>query len=137
MSKTPSSKLAHALSSPPRKIDQLRALMAEGNWARALSLAAKFADLGSHKERIVRGHEAGAHPGFYSQLGKDPAALVQDGILALQERYSESESAKCERCRYDDADDSKAVADIFADRYQSVCADCAAKLNRIQAKLEG
>ena len=70
-----------------KKIDQLRALMAAAKWREALRLAAKFHDLGAQKDRIVRAHEAAAWPDFYRQLGKDPDALIADGIAALKERY--------------------------------------------------
>jgi hypothetical protein len=80
------------MSMPPRKIDALRALMAAGDWPRALAFAARFPDLGEHKEAIKRGHEAGAHPRFYESLGKDCAALVAEGIAALKERYGDASS---------------------------------------------
>lgn len=74
-------------SEPVKAIDHLRSLMRAGDWARALALAARWADLGEHKEAIVRGHEARVHAAFYRQLGRDPEALVADGQRALEERY--------------------------------------------------
>lgn len=70
------------------KLDQIREAAAAGDWATALRIAARFPQLGEHKRAIVTGHEALAHPGFYSQLGKDPSALVEAGKAALRDRYS-------------------------------------------------
>lgn len=69
------------------KLSRLKSAAAKGDWTAALSIAAKFPQLGEHGPRIVRAHEAGHNPRFYRQIGKDPDALVADGIRALQERY--------------------------------------------------
>lgn len=74
----------------PKKIDILRDLMSSGSWEKALSLAAKFPNLGDHKADIVRGHEAYSNGSFYAQIGKDPAALISTGIEALKARYDQS-----------------------------------------------
>lgn len=70
------------------KISQLKLAAADGDWTTALRIAARFPQLGSHGPRIVRAHEAGHNPRFYRQIGKDPDALIADGIAALRERYS-------------------------------------------------
>jgi len=75
------------MATPPRKIDQLHAYMAAGDWPRALALAARFPRLGPHRDAIVRGHEALVHPRFYAQVGRDPLAAVTAGIAALRARY--------------------------------------------------
>ena len=69
------------------KLSQLLELMRAGEDVRALAFAAKFPDLGDHKARITRGHQATYNPSFYIQIKKDPDALIQDGIDALYERY--------------------------------------------------
>lgn len=69
------------------KIETLRQAMAEGRESDALRIAAKFPVLGEHKARITRGWEATQRPEFYRALGKDPAALVADGVAAIRERY--------------------------------------------------
>jgi hypothetical protein len=69
---------------PVAKIDLLRAA---ADWPRALSIAAKFPSLGQHRIAIARAHNAIQSPAFYRAIGQDPAALVQAGIQALQERY--------------------------------------------------
>lgn len=68
---------------------QLVALMALGNWRAALSMAAKFADLGAHEQQIRRGHEAMQRPDFQRQLGRDPQAQIDAGIEALKARYGD------------------------------------------------
>jgi hypothetical protein len=79
---------SHATSAmPPTKLFRLRAAAIRGDWAKALSIAAKFHDLGSHKETITRAHNAIQSPAFYRAIGQDPAALVAAGIAALQQRY--------------------------------------------------
>jgi len=70
-----------------KKIDQLREFMLANEWDAALSLAAKFADLGEFKADIVRGHEAITQPEFYTQIGQDPTRLRNLGIAALMMRY--------------------------------------------------
>lgn len=69
------------------KISQLKTAAAKGDWTTALRIAARFPQLGEHGPRIVRAHEAGHNPRFYRQLGKDPEALIADGVAALRERY--------------------------------------------------
>jgi hypothetical protein len=69
------------------KLSKLVAAANDGDWQRALSIAAKFPRLGDHKTPIVRGHEAYVNPGFYAQLGKDPEQLKNAGIEALKQRY--------------------------------------------------
>jgi hypothetical protein len=75
------------MAKPVAKITLLRAAAAAGNWPRALSIAAKFPQLGAQKEAITRAHCAIQNPAFYKQLGQDPAALVAAGIEALRTRY--------------------------------------------------
>lgn len=69
------------------KISKLRAAAASGDWTLALRIAVRFPDLGDHSAAIVRAHEAGHNPRFYRSLGKDPAALIEAGIIALKDRY--------------------------------------------------
>jgi hypothetical protein len=78
----------HASSAmPPTKLSLLRAAATKGDWTCALSIAAKFPQLGAHKAAIPRAHGAIQNPGFYEQLGQDPEVLVQIGITALHNRY--------------------------------------------------
>ena len=73
-----------------RKIDLLRERMAAGDWRLAIGLASSFARLGPEKTAITRAQSAYLRPGFYRQLGRDPAGLIDDGIAALQRRYGPS-----------------------------------------------
>lgn len=70
------------------KIANLKTAVLRGDWKKALSIAAKFPQLGEHRAAIVTAHECLAHPGFYQQLGKDEAALIEEGKQALRVRYS-------------------------------------------------
>ncbi len=79
--------MPQALGRAPTKLVQLKAAMRAGDWALALRIAARFPRLGEHREAIVRGHEAYAHPQFYAQLGYDPEKLKAEGRRALVERY--------------------------------------------------
>ena len=72
-----------------KKIEILHEHMDADEWHQALRLAASWPRLGQHRERIQRGWEAKARPEFYRQIGRDPDALVADGIQALRERYRE------------------------------------------------
>lgn len=58
-----------------------------GRKEEALRIAAKFPDLGVHKERITRGHQARLRPEFYKELGKNPDELYADALKAMLERY--------------------------------------------------
>ena len=69
------------------KLSQIKDAAAVGDWPKALRIASKFSDLGEHKAAIMRGHEAHANARFYAQLGRDPEALIADGIAALKARY--------------------------------------------------
>ena len=69
------------------KISEVRAAVAASDWRKALAIAARFPQLGDHRKPIVTAHECLAHPGFYRQLGKDEAALVEAGKAAMRERY--------------------------------------------------
>lgn len=69
------------------KLYQIHAAVAANDWRKALAIAARFPQLGQHKVAIVTAHECLAHPGFYKQLGKDEAALIEAGKAAMRERY--------------------------------------------------
>ena len=71
------------------KTAKLIGYMRAGDWPRALSLASTFKMLGPHRTTIVRAHEARVWPGFYRGLGRDPNALVAEGIAALRKLYPE------------------------------------------------
>lgn len=66
---------------------EIRALVDAGRMREAVLRAAKFQDLGDHRDRILSAREAYQRPEFQREIGKDPEALIADGIAALRERY--------------------------------------------------
>lgn len=70
------------------KLEAVRAAMAAGDTAGALRIAAKFPRLGKHDKAIRQGWAAIQTPDFYRQIGKDPAALVEAGKIAIVERFA-------------------------------------------------
>lgn len=74
-----------------KKSEQVRELVAAGNFKKALSIAKGF-KLGFTKTEqniMTRAHECMVHPGFYSQLGYDEAKLIEDGIDLVKRVYGE------------------------------------------------
>lgn len=69
------------------KLNKIRCLAEGGDWAGALRIAARFADLGEHRAAIVRAHEVSHSPAFYRQLGVDPEKALAAGVEALRARY--------------------------------------------------
>ncbi len=78
----------YCLMNMQTKLSRLKAAAAQGDWAGALRIAAKFPELGEHAAAIKRGHEAHHSAAFYRQIGRDPDACIQAGIAALRQRYS-------------------------------------------------
>ncbi len=69
------------------KLAKLTAALAAGDQVSALRIAAKFPQLGEHKEPITRAWAAYQSPQFYRELGHDPDDLFQTGIAAIRARY--------------------------------------------------
>jgi hypothetical protein len=72
------------------KLADLRLAMQDGDWNRALRLAARFQRLGEQSQPIRRAADAIANPKFYLQLGYDLSEIRAKGIAALKERYNKS-----------------------------------------------
>jgi hypothetical protein len=72
------------------KLADLRLAMQDGDWSKALRLAARFQRLGKQSEPIRRAANAIANPKFYLQLGYDLSEIQAKGIAALKERYNKS-----------------------------------------------
>ena len=53
----------------------------------ALRIAARFFDWSADTLTFKRGIDAHNNPGFYRQLGKEPAQLVRRAIEALAKRF--------------------------------------------------
>ena len=72
-----------------KKSDEVRELVAAGNFKKALAIVKGFR-LGLTKEQIstfARAHECIVHPGFYSQLGMNEEQEIQKGIDLLVKLY--------------------------------------------------
>ena len=67
-------------------LEKLRKHMGDGDWRRALKLAAGWRFLGEHRDAIQRGWAAMSNPNIYREMGQDPDCLVAAGIKALHER---------------------------------------------------
>jgi hypothetical protein len=72
---------------PQTKLAQLQAAMATQDWPRAFSIASKFGRLGPQKAAIMRAQAARLSPGFYRGLGRDPAAVIEEGKAAMRARF--------------------------------------------------
>lgn len=69
-------------------------LLDEGKAAEALKLAAGFPRLGDEKKAITQGWAALSRPDFYRSIGKDPDALVKEGVAALRRFFGDAVSAR-------------------------------------------
>lgn len=61
--------------------------MAAGDWRRAISLASRLPRLDKHRCAILDAQGAYTNARFYTQIGKDPEALIEAGRAALIERF--------------------------------------------------
>ena len=55
-----------------------------GDTVGAMRIVSKWHELGVHKEAITRGWAARNNPDFYRQIGKDPDALWERGLIAME-----------------------------------------------------
>jgi hypothetical protein len=62
--------------------------MAANDWYAALRIAAKFPELGEHREPIQRAWAAYQNPGLYVEMGYDIDGALAAGFAALKERYA-------------------------------------------------
>jgi hypothetical protein len=69
------------------KLDQLKAAAAQGDWQKAIAIAARFPQLGKIRNAVLDAHTAYTNPGFLSQLGRDPEACKLAGQSALIDAY--------------------------------------------------
>lgn len=80
------------MNQPRSKLSVLRDHMDAGRWPEALSIAARFPDLGEHRAAITRAHGALTNPRFFSQIG-DCAGAIEAGKAALLARYCKAPAA--------------------------------------------
>jgi hypothetical protein len=65
------------------KLSVVRDCFYKGDLKGALSVAAKFSQLGKHEQAIKSGHKAFVNPGFFHQLGRDPKTIISEAKQAL------------------------------------------------------
>lgn len=82
-------RMSGSVASAPAALE-IRQLLEAGRSREALLKAAKMRDLGEQGPHILSAREAYQRPDFQRQLGKDPNALIVDGLAALRERFCAS-----------------------------------------------
>jgi hypothetical protein len=75
------------MGEPAKKIDQLRAAWAQGDFMGALRIASKFFDTSPATLEFKRGWDAAQHADFYRQLGRDPEAITASALAALARKF--------------------------------------------------
>lgn len=75
------------MSEPESKSSLIRSHMAAGDWRKAIAAAARLPVLGKHREAILDAHGAYVRPEWARQIGKDPDALIEGGIVALKDKF--------------------------------------------------
>jgi hypothetical protein len=74
------------------KTDQIRDVWDAGDRIAALRIAARFFDRSTETKLFKRGMAAHNHPGFYRQLGQEPARIVGNALEVLASRIGLRES---------------------------------------------
>lgn len=69
------------------KLAKIKQALLAGDQVAALRIAAKFPDLGEHREAITRAWASLQSPQFYREIGRDPEALFTAGVAAIRQRY--------------------------------------------------
>ena len=70
------------------KLSQLKDAYYAGNTAKAIRIAAKFPDLGAHRNAILDAHIAITNPRWTLNMKRDVDQTIAAGIDALRIRYS-------------------------------------------------
>lgn len=70
------------------KLEQLKAHATNGNWHKAIAIAARFPSLGKERNAILDAHTAITNPRWMVGLGKDIDATIAAGVNALRIRYA-------------------------------------------------
>jgi hypothetical protein len=79
---------------PRTKTSIIQAHMAAGDWRNAIRVAARLPRLDRHRRAILDAQGAYENPGFYAQIGKDAATLIEAGAAALRERFGHNQKSK-------------------------------------------
>jgi len=69
------------------KTDQIKTAWAAGDKLAALRIASRFGDRSPATQVFKRGWDAHTNPGFYRQIGKDPAALTEAAFDAIAVKF--------------------------------------------------
>jgi hypothetical protein len=75
------------MSMPEPKLDTIRAAWVAGDKIGALRIASRFWDRSPETKAFKRAWDAHSNPGFYRQIGKDPEAVMADGLNALARKF--------------------------------------------------
>jgi len=79
---------------PRTKTSIIRGHMAAGDWRNAVRVAARLPRLDKHRAAVLDAQGAYENPGFYAQIGKDAATLIEAGAAALCERFGHNQESK-------------------------------------------
>jgi lipopolysaccharide biosynthesis regulator YciM len=69
------------------KLDTLKEAFLNKDYKKAISIASKFPRLGNEKEAIKLAQDCITNPSFYKQMGYDINKCVNNGIIALANKY--------------------------------------------------
>jgi tetrahydromethanopterin S-methyltransferase subunit A len=70
------------------KLSQLKEAYHAGDTAKAIRIAARFPDLGAHRNAILDANIAITNPRWTLNMKRDVDQTIADGIAALRIRYS-------------------------------------------------
>jgi len=76
---------------PQTKLSQLKAHAAQGNWRKAIAVAARFTQLGAYRNAILDAHMAYTNPRFLTQTGRSIEGCIAAGVDALKRAYKISD----------------------------------------------
>ena len=69
------------------KLQTLKNAASDGDWKKAISIAAKFPRLGAHRGAVLDARMAYTNPRFLAQIGRDANTCIAAGISALIAAY--------------------------------------------------
>jgi hypothetical protein len=96
---------------PRTKTSIIRGHIAAGDWRNAIRVAARLPRLDKHREAVLDAQGAYTNPGFYAQIGKDAATLIEAGAAALRERFChKQESTPMSNKTYSTASNARRAA---------------------------
>lgn len=69
------------------KLSKLKTALENGDIAKAISIAAKFPNLGQERNAILDAHTAITNPRWVKGLGKDVGVCIDKGVESLIAKY--------------------------------------------------